>query len=109
MKKVDVLFIDNLVNDRIKAVFNLAQPNNDNFETPDTNLDPISKINTIQKELEAFSIIKVLLKNIITLNKITYKDTESYFGVLFESNTWKWIYRLKLETAKIYNNVRRKL
>lgn len=29
-------------------------------------------------------------------DKITYKDTESYFGVLIDNNTWKWICRLNL-------------
>lgn len=88
---------------------NQAQPssdkqneNNINDESTSTDLDPISKINTIQEELEAFAIIKVLLRDVIPLNKITYKDTESYFCVLFENNTWKCICRLKLETTKKY-------
>jgi predicted type IV restriction endonuclease len=109
VKKSMSQFIGDLVNDRIKAALNQAQPNNDKQNDNDVNNDittlesePVSKINTIQDELEAFAIIKVLLRDILPFNKISYKDTESYFGILYENNTRKWICRLKLETSKKY-------
>lgn len=62
--------------------------------------EPISKIITTAEELEGFAIIKSILRKIVPVNKITYKDTESYFGILFENNTRKWICRLQLGNKK---------
>ena len=54
-----------------------------------------------EEELEAYFIIKNLLKDVVDLQDITYKDTESYINILYKKNTRKWICRLKLtDTVK---------
>lgn len=58
------------------------------------------KIFTTVEELEAYAIIKSILRNVVDLSRITYKDTESYFGILFDNNTRKWICRLSLNVKK---------
>lgn len=69
--------------------------------TEDTpSIEPINKIVTTAEELEGFAIIKSIIRKDIPLEKITYKDTESYFGVLFENNIRKWICRLQLGNKK---------
>lgn len=75
---------------------------NDNTEVQeeaaaDINID---KIITTGEELEGFAIIKSILRTIIDPNEITYKDTETYFGVLYKNNTRKWICRLYLGSKK---------
>lgn len=45
---------------------------------------------TTQKEIELFERVKQILQ---TDDQIDYKDTESYFGVLFEGKTTRWIVR----------------
>ncbi|ONI44728.1 hypothetical protein AN641_01100 [Candidatus Epulonipiscioides gigas] len=52
--------------------------------------------NTTQEELEAFKILSSMLTNIIGTERLTYKDTGSYFAVLINDNPRKWICRLKL-------------
>lgn len=63
----------------------------------DANID---KIVTTGEELEGFAIIKSILRTLIDPNEITYKDTETYFGVLYKNNTRKWICRLYLGSKK---------
>ncbi len=63
----------------------------------DTNLN---KIITTAEELEAFAIIKSILRQTTEASNITYKDTERYFGILFNDNTRKWICRLYLGQTK---------
>jgi hypothetical protein len=63
----------------------------------DTN---INKIITTPDELEGFAIIKSILRTNIDPNDITYKDTETYFGILYKHNTRKWICRLYLGSKK---------
>lgn len=60
----------------------------------------ISKIITTNEELEAFAIIKSILRKAIDVNDITYKDTETYFGIIYKNNSRKWICRIYLGSKK---------
>ncbi|KIL06619.1 endonuclease [Clostridium botulinum] len=74
-----------------------------NADTIDKIIDldsSINKIITTNDELEGFAIIKSILRSVINPNDITYKDTESYFGILYKNNTRKWICRLYLGCKK---------
>lgn len=51
---------------------------------------------TTEQELEAYFIVKNLLSDVVDMHDITYKDTETYINVLYQSNTRKWICRLRL-------------
>ena len=68
-------------------------------ETPSES-DIINKINTTSEELEGYAIIKSILREDINPDDINYKDTETYFGILYQNNTRKWICRLYLGTKK---------
>ena len=65
-------------------------------ETPD--IQPQNKIVTTDEEIEAFYIIKGLLAGICNLDDIVYRDTESYFGILYKDNNRKPICRINLDT-----------
>ena len=56
----------------------------------------VPNIITTEEELEAYFIIKNLLDDTTDIHNVTYKDTESYFSVLYKGNTRKWICRLRL-------------
>lgn len=60
----------------------------------------ISKIVTTNDELEAFAIIKSMLRKVVDVDDITYKDTETYFGILYKNNSRKWICRVYLGSKK---------
>ena len=70
-------------------------------DTIEKEIPELNKIITTNEELEAYAIIKSILRPAIDLSHITYKDTESYFGILFDGNTRKWICRLSLNVKKI--------
>ncbi|MBC2851952.1 type I restriction enzyme HsdR N-terminal domain-containing protein [Cetobacterium sp. 8H] len=58
---------------------------------------------TTEDEIAGLSIIKSLLLELVpNIEKITHKDTLSYFGVLFEDNTRKWICRLYFNSQNKY-------
>lgn len=60
----------------------------------------LNKITTTPYELKKFTIIKSILRTTIDPNDITYKDTETYFSILYKNNTRKWICRLYLGVKK---------
>lgn len=104
VKKSMNQFVNELMNDKITSALkssNEVQEEVAAASVQETVPEPQqSKIKTTQDELEAFFIIRQILNEFIPRNKISYKDTESYFGVLYDNNSWKWICRFKLEGAK---------
>lgn len=95
-------FINELMNERIKSAIESQSPKEENDSTlaPVESEDSGSKIKTTEEELEGFFIVKSILREMVPSERITHKDTESYFGILLDGNTWKWICRLQLHTAQ---------
>lgn len=58
------------------------------------------KVITTPEELEAFMIVKTILRQKITATRITYRDAQSYFAILLDDNNRKTICRLYLSGAK---------
>ena len=50
--------------------------------------------------MEAFYIIRGMLAGIVPIEDIVYRDTESYFGVLYQDNNRKPICRIDLDKKK---------
>ena len=107
VKKSFSSFISEIINQRLNSVIkNNTQELNEsqqtgekqpNVEEPD---EVESKIITTQEEIESFFIIRGLLVGIVNIEDIVYRDTESYFGILFKDNNRKPICRLNLDTKR---------
>ncbi len=103
VKKAISQYVNDNMNSRIKA----ALAKNDQAEkaleaesdTQDEGEEPESKIVITMEELEAFAIVKSILRKIVDSNRIVYKDTSSYFGILLDGNTRKWICRIYLKQS----------
>jgi len=91
IKKAVNQIVTEMVSDRLKVALLEAKQTEIEVAAQE---EPKSKIITTEEELEAFHIIKAILRQFVPADKIEYKDTQSYFVVLFEGNTWKWICRL---------------
>lgn len=94
--------INQYINERMSSKFKETLANSDTDETIDDNEieQETSKIITTYDELNAFAIVKAILRKNVSGDRITYKDTESYFGVLLDKNTRKWICRINLDSRK---------
>ena len=92
-------YISDLVNQKISSALE-PDSNDDKAEEIATTEEPKSKIFTTEEELQAYNIIRAILTEEIPLEKIFYRDTESYFGILFDDNNRKPICRLNLDTKK---------
>ncbi|WP_448698109.1 type I restriction endonuclease [Mucilaginibacter sp. AW1-3] len=64
------------------------------------NAEPATKIVTTEDELEAFYIIKSLLRQTVDVKRIGYRDTQSYFVILLDDNNRKTVCRLYLGGSK---------
>jgi len=58
------------------------------------------KVVTTAEELEGFMVIKAILRQKISITRITYRDAQSYFAILLDDNNRKTICRLYLSGTK---------
>jgi len=99
-------FVNDLVNEKIQNALKTDEPKLDNnSEINDAkNSAPAHQHNdiiTTEEELQAFYIVRSILAPDIPIERIQYKDTVNYFGILLDGKTTKWICRLSLrDTSK---------
>lgn len=103
-------FMSDQLNDRLSAAMSKVDTeqqtiNKDNSTQEDLNDNnpsaestSVPRIVTTQEELEGYAIVKAILHSIIPAEKITYRDTVAYFGILYDGRPTKWICRLKVES-----------
>ena len=61
-----------------------------------------SKVITSEEELEGYRIVVAILRRKLPINRIVYRDTQSYFGILLDDNNRKPLCRLHLNGGKKY-------
>ena len=104
-KKALQQFLKDQVNNRISSALDESLNNDiktiekeDIQEVEDKN----SKIETTEEELEGFYIVKAILRLVLPVERIFYRDTQSYFGVLLDNNNRKPLCRLHFNAAQKY-------
>ena len=95
VKKSISQYLNELVNDKIKNALNIDNADLKSEvvheEIPDEEEE--SGIVTTEEELQAFYIVKSILCNHIALERVTYKDTVSYFSVMIDNKVTRWVCR----------------
>jgi hypothetical protein len=61
-----------------------------------------NKVETTQEEIEAFLIVKTILRQKTKADRIVFRDAQSYFAILLDDNNRKTICRLYLSGTKKY-------
>lgn len=98
IKKTFNGYINDLVNKKITSA--LTPEDSEQESAQDEQKESKSKIVTTEEELQAFNIILAILAEEVDLSKVSYRDTESYFGILYDNNNRKPICRLNLDAKK---------
>ncbi|MNJ33021.1 hypothetical protein D3C77_277000 [compost metagenome] len=62
-------------------------------------LEEKPEIVTTQEELEGYITVRILLKDIISPDRVNYRDNLRYFNILLDNNIRKWICRLYLNST----------
>lgn len=91
-KSFNQLF-NEIVNNRLTAAITKDEEPEEDVEEI-----PASKIVTTEDEIQAFLIVKGILVGMVDINDIAYRDTESYFGILYKDNNRKPICRINLDS-----------
>ncbi len=105
IKKAFNQFINDTLNERFKAAIGTQAEATTTTEPKIESAASIDeenpKIVTVLEELEAFAIVKSILKNSVDLSRLFYRDTESYFGILLDDNKLKWLCRIAIGKSQI--------
>ena len=91
LKKSINHYINSLINQRLQTALNTSEENE-----PENSKEE-SGIVTTTEELESYYIVKSILSENVKPSKLFYKDTYSYFGILYENKVTKWICRVYLK------------
>lgn len=100
-KKSTTQYISDLITDRLKIA--LVKETESQLKEPELVVKAEEpKVVTTGEELEAFYIIKSILRDQIDAERIVYRDAQSYFAILLDDNNRKTICRLQLSGNKKY-------
>lgn len=105
VKRTFANVINDTLNERLKSAIT---PDNASIVTEEqmhvtppapTQTEPEDKIVTTAEELEGFYIIRSILRSIVPVQRISYRDAQSYFAIFLDDNNRKPICRLYLNNA----------
>ena len=91
--------MNQFVNEKLSTKFKETLTSSENEK--DDSIEEIkeeNKIVTTIDELNSYAIVKSILRKEVEPQRIVYKDTESYFGILLDNNIRKWILRINLNS-----------
>lgn len=91
--------ISDLITERLKTALTKEDEATKDI-TVDLQVEDVSKVITTAEELEAFMIVKTILRQKINLTRVVYRDAQSYFAILLDDNNRKTICRLYFGTKK---------
>lgn len=102
LKRSAQQFITDIITNKFQTVLNKEEEESKLKEAEYQNEKTLkeNKIVTTEEELEAFMIVKSIIRQVIDSKRITYKDTQSYFVICIDDSNRKTICRLRLGTNK---------
>jgi hypothetical protein len=115
-RKAMVQFLNDQINDRLKNALHgtspaLLAPAAAHMQVQAPNLAPSEAsgdagddhaVETTVEELEGFHIVRAIVRKVIDVKRVHYRDTQSYFGILVDDNNRRPICRLHFNRSQKY-------
>jgi len=96
-------YINDAINDRLKSALKTDTQIIEVEDEKATIEDPKDKVTTTAQEIEAFMIIKSILRSKINVSRICYRDSLSYCAIIIDDNNRKGFCRLYFNSATNMN------
>lgn len=93
-------FINDAISERLKSALQVQQQQESITEESEPVEDDEVKVITTPEEIEAYYIIRSILRQNIDINRIVHRDTQSYMGILMDDNNRKPVCRLHFNGKK---------
>lgn len=97
--------ISDLINERLKTALMSGEEKAVSETSPVkevVEIEDSSKIISTEEELEAYMIVKTILRQKFDKDRIVYRDAQSYFSIILDNNNRKPITRLYFNASKKY-------
>jgi predicted type IV restriction endonuclease len=103
-KKSVQQYISDLITERLKTALTKEDEATKEQEAIQAEQSKVeeNKVVTTEEELEGFMIVKTILRQKISVTRVSYRDAQSYFAILLDDNNRKTICRLYLNSSKKY-------
>lgn len=105
-------FITERVNEKLSAALNTSVETKVTTEVVKTEVEDVESVEyevmTTPAELEVYTVVKMLAKDVITPDRVYYRDNRSYFNVLIDDNIKKWVLRYRSNSKKSTIEIRDK-
>lgn len=104
VKKSLRLFVNDMLNDKIKAAFNNSPEQQKEIAVAEEDIERKTEpqIVTTEEEIEGYVTVKLMLSEVVDPSRVYYRDNLSYCNVLLDDNIRKWICRLGFNTSNKY-------
>lgn len=103
LKKALNNYISELMSEKIQAALSNSEEKKVSEESaPQEEIEEkeSSKVVTTEEELEAYFLVKNILRDSVPLEDITYRDTINYINILYQDNARKWLCRFVLNSTQ---------
>jgi hypothetical protein len=105
--KASAQFLNDQVNDRLKAALRgggytteVETTSVTSHEVSDQDLDRDTEIETTLEELEAYQIVKAIACSEVKPQRVSQRDSKSYFAILLDDNNRRPVARLHFNSRK---------
>jgi hypothetical protein len=99
-------YVSDLISDRLKTALkteeeaDVEQANRQEETTKKT--ESVNTIETTEEEIEGYLIVKAIVRPVVDISRVVYRDAQTYCAVLLDDNNRKPICRLYFNRAKKY-------
>ncbi|SIS95493.1 hypothetical protein SAMN05421788_102305 [Filimonas lacunae] len=104
-KKSFQYYINDIITERLKSALQKEEIDQAVQTVTEVLADNDNKIVTTEEELEGFRIVRSVLRQYVSVQRVCYRDALSYFAILFDDNNRKPICRLYFNGNKKYIGV----
>jgi hypothetical protein len=103
VKKGSTQFLNEILNIKLSSALknNINDLKTESIAESEEIQEEKDQIVTTQLEYEAFYLIKGIAREVVDISRLSYKDTLSYFGIMFDGKVTKWFCRLYLNGKKL--------
>ena len=104
VKKAFNQYLRKQIDNRLETAFpeNDAEPMEDSANDSNEEVESNDGIVTTQEEIEGYHIVKSIVTEVVDPERVVYRDTKSYMGILLDDNNRQPICRLRFNTSQKY-------
>ncbi|NLG70390.1 MAG: endonuclease [Firmicutes bacterium] len=93
-------YVNDLITERLRSAMEATSSQEPQEEAPSAESEqPGDNVVTTLEELEAFLIVKAILRRHVAPDRIGYKDTKVYFSVLLDGKATRWVCRFRFRQS----------